>query len=508
MTLGTVEVDIRTNTAKFVEGINRANKKLDTFGSAVKKTTIAVGALAGVGGFGYLIKQSFSVGDSLAKNADKLQETTEKMAALNHATQLYTSAGLGTMTEALVKAEKRLGEFAANGGGAASKWLERFNFDISELERLSPAELFEKYADSIKTLDTRSQQLAATSALFGDQARSLMPLIDQGSQAIKDAAEQTERFGTALSRADLAKFEAANDAAYNMGQAFFGLGNQIALFFSPMIKWVTETITEMVVWAKDTVLALNTWLSDNFTFFEPIDIDITFKPKGFDSDFESKELDSIRNFLKSKEQLEKEAWERKFDFLTENSAKIEGFEKLWFDLHSKHLDEIEKEERDKEEKKKQLRMQSYSDTASAFTSLASVFKDQSKKAFKVHQAFAISESIINSYQAFTKTLASVPYPFNYAAAGAVLAAGLAKVHQIGSMSPGSSGGGGGFSAPAAPTESLPSSQIQKQEITYINDIYLDGEKIYSAKGFINAMNSDKINLETENGRERVVPVYG
>jgi len=506
MTLGVVAVDIRTNTAKFVEGIDKANKKLDGFGRTVKKATIAIGALAGVGGFGYLIKQSFAAGDALAKQSDKLQIATKDLAALNQATQLYTSAGLNSMAEALTKAEKRLGEFAANGGGAANQWLERFNFNIQDLQEQSPSELFATYADAIQGLNTRGEQLAAISALMGDEARALAPLIDQGSEAIRKAAEQTERFGTALSRTDLAQFEAANDAAYNMGQSFQGLGNQIALTFAPIIKWVSEKITDLVVWVKDRFVELNSWLSTNFAFFEPIEIDLTFKPKGFDSTFESKELDNIRNFLKSKEDLERESWERKFDFLSENSAKIEGFEKLWFDLHIKYLDKIEKEEAGKAQKRKQLQLQSFSDVASAATSLTSIFKDQSKKAFKVHQAAAITESMMNTYQAYTKTLASVPAPFNFAAAAAVFVAGIAKVHAIGSMSPGSSGGGS-FAAPSAPTESLPSSQIQRQETPEQTiNIHLGDELLTTVvtKGFREAVNNDQVVLSTENGRERII----
>lgn len=103
-------------------------------------------------------------------------------------------------------------------------------------------------------------------------------------------------------------------------------------------------------------------------------------------------------------------------------------------------------EYDAEKKKAELRIGTAKDIASTFSSLTGMFAHESRQAFEIHQAFAIAESMINTYQAYTKTLASLPPPFNYAAAGAVLAAGLAKVHAIGAMSP----GGGVSSSPSPP----------------------------------------------------------
>ena len=69
-----------------------------------------------------------------------------------------------------------------------------------------------------------------------------------------------------------------------------------------------------------------------------------------------------------------------------------------------------------------------------------------RNAFNLNKGLAIADATINSYAGFTKALAAYPPPFNFIAAGAVLAAGLAKVAAIAStkFNPkggGSSGGG-------------------------------------------------------------------
>jgi len=59
----------------------------------------------------------------------------------------------------------------------------------------------------------------------------------------------------------------------------------------------------------------------------------------------------------------------------------------------------------------------------------------SKKAFQAAKAFAIAEAIINTYQGATKALATYPPPFNFIAAAAVVAGGLAQVATIRSQNP-------------------------------------------------------------------------
>lgn len=53
-----------------------------------------------------------------------------------------------------------------------------------------------------------------------------------------------------------------------------------------------------------------------------------------------------------------------------------------------------------------------------------------ERAFKAYKAFAIAEAVVSTYQGAAKALASFPPPFNFIAAAAVVAAGLANVATI------------------------------------------------------------------------------
>lgn len=63
--------------------------------------------------------------------------------------------------------------------------------------------------------------------------------------------------------------------------------------------------------------------------------------------------------------------------------------------------------------------------------------------FKVWKSYAIAEATINTLNAFTNALAKIPAPFNIAAAGTILALGMAKVAAIAATQPGGRSRGGG-----------------------------------------------------------------
>jgi len=67
---------------------------------------------------------------------------------------------------------------------------------------------------------------------------------------------------------------------------------------------------------------------------------------------------------------------------------------------------------------------------STFEVGATLMSAQSKKLFKIGKASAIASALINTYEAVTKTMASVPYPFNIPLAIAQGVAGAVQVQNI------------------------------------------------------------------------------
>lgn len=100
----------------------------------------------------------------------------------------------------------------------------------------------------------------------------------------------------------------------------------------------------------------------------------------------------------------------------------------------------------------ELQQQRLEASATFFSGWAALAELGAEKSFALAVAFkalASAEAAINSYLAFTKALASAPWPFNIAAASGVLAAGLAQQIKINStqMPKFATGSGGAFTVP-------------------------------------------------------------
>ena len=224
---------VGADTAKQIRvAFNRAGVGIAAAGAA---TTAVLTAM---------IVKSLAAGDALAKTADKIGITTEALATLNHQAELFTNSGGKAMAEALTKASKRLGEFNANGGGAAGIWLKKLNLDTMELASLSPDQLFNRYAESIRGLNSRGEQLAAISALMGDESRALIGIIDASAESLAAAAEDAELFGLALSRTDTAKMEIVNDSITRASALFDGFSNQLTIALAPALEMVISLFTD------------------------------------------------------------------------------------------------------------------------------------------------------------------------------------------------------------------------------------------------------------------------
>jgi hypothetical protein len=91
-----------------------------------------------------------------------------------------------------------------------------------------------------------------------------------------------------------------------------------------------------------------------------------------------------------------------------------------------------------EEKLQRAKVAAVGDT---FANLSVLMQTSSRELFAIGKAAAIASSTINTYEAITKTMASVPYPFNIPLAVAQGIAGFVQVANISSTNPSFASGG-------------------------------------------------------------------
>ena len=112
-----------------------------------------------------------------------------------------------------------------------------------------------------------------------------------------------------------------------------------------------------------------------------------------------------------------------------------------------------------------LHSQKLTATSKTFGALATLMNTGSKKLFEIGKAAAIGGAIVDGYAAVSKTMASVPYPFNIPLAAAQAVASAAQVQGIAKQKFGGAGGGAGiFSGGLPAIRTVPAQQPQSQQV--------------------------------------------
>ena len=185
--------------------------------------------------------------DNLAKTADKIGITTQALGGLRHAAEL-TGVSASTMDMAMQRLTRRVSE-AANGTGEAKDALIELGINAEILEQLPLDKQMEVIADRMKGVEKQSDKVRLAMKLFDSEGVAVVNTLASGSAGLKIMAKEADALGITVGRVDAAKIEMANDAGTRAKGVFTGLGNQLAVAFSPIIG---EVATKFHQAALDT----------------------------------------------------------------------------------------------------------------------------------------------------------------------------------------------------------------------------------------------------------------
>jgi len=225
---------IQSGAAATRKSINSLTPVFLKFGSGA--ATAAAGALAA------FTRMSMISIDNLGKTADKLGTTTETLAGLQHAAEL-TGVSTETMNMALQRMTRRVAE-AAVGTGEAKGALEELNIDAAQLVKLPLDQQMAIVADAMQGVGSQADRVRLAMKLFDSEGVALVNTLGEGSAGLKEMMMEAQALGVALGRVDTVQVEQANDAIERTKAVFQGVGNQLAVAFSPIIEHVANLIRQ------------------------------------------------------------------------------------------------------------------------------------------------------------------------------------------------------------------------------------------------------------------------
>lgn len=260
-TIGNLLVNLGAETADFHKSMNQATRKMQStqaqtnkhlsrmergFTKFKKIAKSSLGVLAGgalVGAAARGLQQTAANISQLVNKAQGLDSTVAELTALQHAASL-TNADTKALTDSATELQIRLGEFVTEGGGPAAEMLEKLDLNAQKLIKQPLPEQMATIADEVAKMESASEQAAVASAFLSDEGvEKLLPMLQQGGEAFRNATSEVDRFGTALTTKGAQAVEDMVDDGRRLGEAWSGLWRQITVRAAPALEWLAEKAT-------------------------------------------------------------------------------------------------------------------------------------------------------------------------------------------------------------------------------------------------------------------------
>jgi len=242
-TVGILDILLSGDTANLKRATKDGATNLEKMGAVARSTVTSVAKLsAAIGAASVAVfaftKRVAATGDQFAKMSAKVGASTEFLSAFAHAARLG-----GASTEGMEKSIGRMTRVmsdASNGLATAKRSFDDLDIEVQKTDgslRAVPEILLE-VADRIAGMTDETKQAALAQEIFGRSGLEMLPVLKQGSAAIREHMEEARRLGIVWSAEAAKAAEDFNDNIERLGRGVEGISMQLA---GPLIKALGDT---------------------------------------------------------------------------------------------------------------------------------------------------------------------------------------------------------------------------------------------------------------------------
>lgn len=264
--IGSLILKLKTDASDMERGLARAARSTDDFGkfvsNAAKVGAVALGALSAIAAttgaaLVSMTKASANVGDELNKASQKTGVAVETLSGLRFAADLsdVSMEQLSTSMGKLARAQQD----AATGSTTARTTFQALGVTYKEADgTLRPLnDVMLDAADKLAQMEDETKRAALAQEMFGKSGMQMLPLLNQGSAAIRAQMEEAKALGVVWTTDAAQGAEAFNDSLTRLGFAAEGFRNDIAQLLIPILSDVTDGVLKWVKanreWIKDEI---------------------------------------------------------------------------------------------------------------------------------------------------------------------------------------------------------------------------------------------------------------
>ena len=242
----------KVKTQLVIEGKNQTDKafkevnsNLGGLTSQAKAAGAAIAGVISVAAFSSWIKGSIDAADAAKKSASATGLAVEEYTALEYAAKLA-----GVESGALNGALSKLNRTIAAAASGAEKPAAAFNalgiaIKGSDGALKSGDVILAEIADRFQEMPDGIQKSAMAMELFGKSGAALIPLLNGGSEGLKELRAEAEALGIVISEEMAAQAEVFNDNLTRLGAAGTGASNQISSELLPTLVDLSELMVDL-----------------------------------------------------------------------------------------------------------------------------------------------------------------------------------------------------------------------------------------------------------------------
>ena len=219
----------------FADAIDMASAAMEIAAmAAAALTAVLVGAVA----------VTLEAAGAATEGAAKLGITTEQYQELAYAAA-QAGVPMETLSEAMAK-QTLLAQKAADGDKAAAEAFAALGVSVTDAngQMKSSAQIMAETADALAAIEDPTKRAAAASAIYGESAAKLLPLLGEGSGAMASMAAEARALGMVLSAEDVAAADTLGDSFDSLlgvvkGLAF-AVGTTLVPYLQDAVDWVLD----------------------------------------------------------------------------------------------------------------------------------------------------------------------------------------------------------------------------------------------------------------------------
>ena len=272
--LGQALLDLDTDDRKFVQGVDRSERKAQGLGRTFDLTAtkalkmgknLALAAGAATVATAALVKVAIDNADAMSKAAQRSGVTTEALSRLAWAGDL-SDVALESLTGSIFRLSNGMAQAVSGKDKDLQAIFQGLNITLAESDgRLRSADqVMMDLADVFASLENGADKTALAVKIFGRSGAELIPLLNNGRRGLSGMADEADRLGITISTDMGRSAEAFNDNMTRVQAAVRGIIVKLAKEMLPSLEKFSEKLADpefvsnAQATAKDVVAALST----------------------------------------------------------------------------------------------------------------------------------------------------------------------------------------------------------------------------------------------------------